>query len=115
MDWPLLLQAGGMLSKKSLEKVSARTVSSVTCKQCSAVQCGQPTAKWRRVLVVHGGTWEASGRSTREPRERLMRQGIQLDMALWSKVKGRLRQLESSFECEYVGTSAFVRQASGQI
>lgn len=36
------------------------------------------TAKWRRVLVIHGGTRKASGRSTREPRERLVRQCRQL-------------------------------------
>jgi hypothetical protein len=36
------------------------------------------TAKRRRVFVVHGGTREASGRRTRERRERLLRQCRQL-------------------------------------
>lgn len=52
---------------------------------------GLHTAKRRRVLVVHGGTREASGRSTHEPRERLVRQcrqlggleGVSLARGLW--------------------------------
>lgn len=40
---------------------------------------GEGVAKWRRVLVVHGGTREACGRSTREPRERLVRQCRQVE------------------------------------
>ena len=51
-----------------------------TAGECRAAGMGtKHTAKRRWVLVVHGGTREASGRSTREPRERLMRQSRQLE------------------------------------
>jgi hypothetical protein len=55
------------------------------------------TAKWRGVFVVHGGTWEASGRSTREPRERLMRQGLQLESLRWWWIRPRDRLLSAVY------------------
>lgn len=62
---------------RAVEEVVGEGVCSASvCSLCAVV--GKRTAKRRRVLVVHGGSWEAPGRSTREPRERLMRQRLQL-------------------------------------